>query len=239
MPNVSHLLTVAALAAGLGDNRSLEHVLRARSLLADNTWTEVIRIENAAPASPYPKVVYALVFQMNTALWFYTPTDGTQSLSHFQGRAEADKLDLGRLLVSIDRGFTHWETVPETAMAPERLPRLPNGCFIESLAILFDRLASGNEVQDPRLLSYYVNRPEGVRGHTVLQFEAGGRTLVIDPDWPTRLITIRYADAKDPMSVVYRMRRDVAKARHLSLDEFLARRPQTYSSNVVGLSNRS
>src|ERR1700722_5626188 len=181
MPNVSHLLTVAAFAAGLGDNRSLEHVQRARSLLANNTWTEVIRIENAAPVSPYPKVVYALVFQMNAALWFYTPTDGTQSLSHFQGRAEADKHDLGSLLVLVDRGFTRWEAVPETAKAPQRLPRLPNGCFIESLAILFDRIASGNETRNPRLLSYYVNRPEGVLGHTVFQFEAGGGAVVINP----------------------------------------------------------
>jgi hypothetical protein len=239
MPNVSHLLSIAAFAVGLGDDRSLVHVQRAQSLLANNTWTEVIRIENSAHSSPYPKVVYALVFQLNAALWFYTPADGTQSLSHFRGRAEADRHDLGPLLTSIDAGFGRWEIIPEAPEARQRKLRLPNGCFIESMAVLFDRMAAGAEVRDPRLLSYYVNRPDGVRGHTVLQFEAGDRTLVIDPDRPARVIRIRYANANDPMSVVAQMRGDAAKARHLPLDEFLGYRPQTYSSDVAGLPNKS
>jgi hypothetical protein len=230
MPNVSQLLTVAALTTGLNGDRTLEYVQRAQYLLGCNAWSEVVRIGNSSPNGHYPRIVNALIFQLDSALWFYTPTDGTQSLSHFRGRVEADKRDLGPLLAAIDPGFTRWEVLPETAGRPYPPERIPNGCFIESMAILFQKLANGARIEDPRLLSYYVALPGGIRGHTVLQFTQGGRILVVDPDKPTTIVKIRYANQEDPMSVVSRMRSDAAKARYLPLREFLDRAQECYSS---------
>jgi hypothetical protein len=199
----------------------------------------VVRIDNTSAASRYPVVVNALIFQLDSALWFYTPADGTQSLSHFRNRVAADKLELGPLLAAIDPGFTRWEVLPDSDEPPSAGSRIPNGCFIESMAMLFQRLARGVQVLNPKLLSYYVAQPGGIRGHTVLQFTAGGSLQVVDPDRPARVIRIPHARDDDPNSVVGRIRGDVAKARHLPLGEFLRRTPDSYSSMATGHSNRS
>ena len=68
------------------------------------------------------------------------------------------------------------------------------------MALLFQRLERGGEIENPRLLSYYVALPGGIRGHTVLQFTAGGRVQIIDPDRPSRVIRIHYANEHDPRS---------------------------------------
>ena len=232
MPNVSHLLSVAALATGLGVDGSLESVRRAQGLLEPRVWTEVIRIENSAASSRYPRVVNAMIFQLDSVLWFYTPTDGTQSLSLYRGRAEADKRDLGPLLAAIDAGFTQWEVLPQAGGPPHAEARLPNGCFIESMAILFQKLAYGSRIENPRLLSYYVALPAGIRGHTVLQYTLGGKVQVIDPDRPSGIIRIHYANEDDPKSVADRIRGDVAKARHLPLGEFLDRAPGRFYATI-------
>jgi hypothetical protein len=237
MPNAAHLLSVAALATGLGSDPSLEIVQRAQLLIQSHTWSEVVRIENTGTASRYPRAVHALVFQLNSVLWFYTPTDGTQSLSLYRGRAESDKHDLGPLLAAIDGGFTAWEVVPQKGEPPTGTTRLPNGCFIESMAILFDRLAHGARIEHPKLLSYYVALPGGIRGHTVLQFTSAGRLQVIDPDWPSRPRRIRNADERDATSVARRIRRDIAKARNLPLDEFLYRPPGQYCATLPAASS--
>jgi hypothetical protein len=232
MPNAAHLLSVAALATGLGSDTSLQIVRRAQFLIQSHTWSEVVRIENTGPSGRYPRTVDALVFQLDSVLWLYTPTDGTQSLSLFRGRAESDKQNLGPLLAAIDGGFTAWEVMPQ---AGEPLPgraRLPNGCFIESMAILFDRLVHGARIENPKLLSYYVALPGGIRGHTVLQFTSAGRVQVIDPDWPSSPRRIRYADENNATSVALRIRGDIAKARHLPLDEFLYRSRGQYYATV-------
>jgi hypothetical protein len=232
MPNVSQMLSVAALATGLGVDAPLDSVRRAQALLASHTWSEIVRIENTSACSRYPRVLPALVFQMNSVLWFYTPTDGTQSLSLYRNRAEADKSDLGPLLKAIDPGFTHWQVLPEAVGEPPSGGRPPNGCFIESLAILFERLARGERIENPKLLSYYVQLPGGIRGHTVLQFSAGGRIMIVDPDCPLRATRIRYANEGDPKSVADRIRGDVARARHLPLGEFLDRGPGRYYATL-------
>ncbi|HEY1847955.1 MAG TPA: hypothetical protein VGG37_02060 [Opitutaceae bacterium] len=238
MPNASHLLSFAALATGLRADVSLDAVLRAQELIQSHTWTEVVRIENLGPASRYPRTVSALIFQMDSVLWFYTPFDGTQSLSLVRGRAEADKNNLVPLLREIDPGFTKLEVLPRAKGPLGAAPRPPNACFIESMAILFQGLARGERMENPKLLSYYVALPGGIRGHTVLQFTSGGRLLVVDPDRPGRERRIRHADENDAGSVAGRIRGDVAKARHLPLGEFLYRSPgrfyATVSGNVLG-----
>ncbi len=232
MTNAAHLLSIATLATGLRSDPSLDIVRRAQFLVQSHTWSEVVRIENTGPSSRYPRTVDALVFQLDSVLWFYTPTDGTQSLSLFRGRAESDKHNLGPLLAAIDGGFTAWEVLPQAAEPPPGRTRLPNGCFIESMAILFDRLAHGARIENPKLLSYYVALPGGIRGHTVLQFNSAGRVQVIDPDRPSSTRRIRYADENNAAGVALRIRGDVAKARHLPLGEFLYRPPGQFYATV-------
>src|SRR5208282_5741579 len=198
MQKLPHLLSVAALATGLGANGQFEAVRRAQGQLEPHVWTQVIRIDNSNLSSRYPRTVDALLFQLDSILWFYTPADGTQSLSLYRNRAEADKLNLGPLLAAIDEGFTRWKVLPPAGGPLPKPARLPNGCFIESIAILLRRLDCGAAVENPQLLSYYVARPGGVRGHTVLQFTSGGRVQVVDPDWPNRIIRISHADPNDP-----------------------------------------
>ena len=225
MPNVSHLLTVATLATGFGVDSSLEAVRRAQALLGRETWSEVVRIENTDPKSRYPRVVPALVFQMDSVLWFYTPTDGTQSLSLYRNHAEADNTNLGPLLAAIDRGFEHWEVlVRDEDVRPTR-SGIPNGCFIESMALFFQMKANGVRVENPKLLTYYVNLPGGIRGHTVLQFTLGDCMQIIDPYKPNRTLKIRGTLEGDPRSIAARIRRDIAGARYLPLGEFLDRPP--------------
>jgi len=127
MPNVSHLLTIATLATGLGVDRSLDAVRGAQHMLELHTWSEIVRIENTAPRSRYPRVLPALIFQLDSVLWFYTPTDGTQSLSLYRNHADADKVNLGPLLAAIDKGFTRWEVLPRGVGPPPAGTRLPNG----------------------------------------------------------------------------------------------------------------
>ncbi len=232
MPIFPHLLSVAALATGLGANGQIEAVRRAQGLLEPHVWTQVIRIDNANPSSRYPRVVDALVFQLDAILWFYTPADGTQSLSLYRNRAEADKLNLGPLLAAIDEGFTRWEVLPPAGGPLPGPARLPNGCFIESIAILLRRLDRGAAVENPQLLSYYVTLPGGVRGHTVLQFTHEGRIQIVDPDRPNRIIRISHADPNDPKGVADRIRGDVARARHFSLSEFLDRAPAHFLATL-------
>jgi hypothetical protein len=225
MPNVSHLFTVATLATGLGADGSLDAVRRAQALLGHQTWSEVIRIDNTGARSRYPRVVPALIFQLDSVLWFYTPTDGTQSLSLYRNHAEADKLDLGPLLAAIDGGFSHWEVLAPAGGTGPAQARIPNGCLIESMAIFFQLRANGVRLENPKLLTYYVALPGGIRGHTVLQYSLGGRVQIVDPYVPTRTLKIRAANENDPKSVADRIRGDIAKARHLPLGEFLDRAP--------------
>jgi hypothetical protein len=236
MPNVSHMLTVATLATGIGVDGSLDAVRRAQDLLDSHTWSEVVRIDNSAASSPYPRVVPALIFQLDSVLWFYTPTDGTQSLSRLLRHAEADKLDVGPLLAAIDKGFTRWTVLPRVSVPAPARGRIPNGCFIESIALLFQRMSYGIHIENPKLLSYYVSLPGGVRGHTVLQYTAAGRIQVVDPDRPKSTLRVR-ANEDVPKSVADRIRGDVASARHLPLGEFLDRAPGRFYATVPANNN--
>jgi hypothetical protein len=225
VPNASHVLSFAVLAARLGADTPLPSVRHAQHLLEPHLWTQIVQIDNVSTASPYPRVVYALIFQLDSALWFYTPADGTQSLSQYRGQVEKDKANLGPLLVAVDPGFTHYSRLPEADEALGDGLRLQNGCFIESITLLFRELEKGTPVENPMLLSYYVLISGRIRGHTVLQFTSGGKVRVIDPDRPTRVVTFRYAHPTDPEDVADRIRGDIYRARHFPLREFLQQAP--------------
>jgi hypothetical protein len=163
--------------------------------------------------SCYPKSFGAVVFEMGGILWFYTATDGTQSLSIRLGRAKEDEQDLGPLLSNLDPGFTHWETDSGCYSPGEKSSVPPNACFIQSVALLRNSLSQGNRVQHARLLSYYVSLPTGMKGHTVLYCETDKGPTVIDPLWQRWPMHLRAANTEDPNCVAYCIRHDVASAR--------------------------
>ena len=187
-------------------------------MLGAGAWTQVIRIENDTAAGRYPSVVYALVFELSGILWFYTDTDGTQSLSTHLGTVDRDKENLGSLLLQIDPGFRCWSALPSPKAVRAVQQHIPNGCFIESVALLRRRVESGMAADQARLLSYYVNLTDGLHGHTVLQFCSNGRAMIIDPDRPGRVLHIRPRSLEDPASCIACVRGDVARARWIRLE---------------------
>ncbi|HEY5227617.1 MAG TPA: hypothetical protein VIJ19_03695, partial [Opitutaceae bacterium] len=163
MQGARHILPLLALTTALRAD-PLDNTRRAEAMLGTGVWTRVLQIENVTAGGRYPRNVYALVFELSGILWFYTDLDGTQSLSTHLGTVDSDKENLGPLLLQIDPGFVRWAVLAAgEGMRPGR-GRIPNGCFIESVALLRRRLESGMEAQQARLLSYYVSRPDGLHG---------------------------------------------------------------------------
>lgn len=163
---------------------SLENARRAQALLGPETWSRVICVENTAAHSVYPATIHALVFEEAGLLWFYTDTDGTQSFSLYAGRLEEEKSDFTPLLHGIDPGFTAYSILPDTRAEYSVAGgggMLPNGCFVESLAALQDRVRQGERIDRARLLSCYVDTPGGRRGHTVLTYETPRGLFLLDP----------------------------------------------------------
>ena len=182
MRNLLRALVLVALLSVLARaDDSLTDARRAQALLGDDVWSQIIRIENTARESVYPRVVHALVFEFVGRLWFYCGVDGAQSFSLYAGRLAEDKADFGPLLREIEPGFRRWTTVPVTKATPGPLR---NACLVESIAALRTRIATGVELSEPQLLSYYVDTARGRRGHTVLVYREGGRTVVFDPAQP-------------------------------------------------------
>ncbi len=175
LPRLLPLLLLLVVAQA---NDALLHARRAQALLGPDVWSRLVRVENRARPGAYPRTVYALVFEFMGRLWFYADVNGTQSFSLHAGRLEQEKADFGPLLRDIEPGFQRWSVLPDdgTAAGP-----LPNGCFIESVALLRARLAQGRPVSSPQLLSYYVDTHQGRRGHTVLLYRDNERTVVCDP----------------------------------------------------------
>jgi hypothetical protein len=203
------LLLAAAVSspAAVAPGRGLDDAIAARSMLGDETWARLVRIDSSRPAAllkrgPYPRTVYALVFELSGILWFYTDVDGTQSLSLTLGTVAKDEADPGPLFRSIDPGFTSWTWVD--APARPRIPGSPrprNGCFVESVAALNRRIASGGEAASPRLLSYYVDTPQGRLGHTVLIFGTSAGLSAIDSDDSDRAVLLPHDLGADPRAV--------------------------------------
>jgi hypothetical protein len=228
MQNRNRLLVALALTATLrGDMQESTSMLYARqaaAMLGPTLWKQVLRVHNSSRESRYPRSFGAVAFEMGGILWFYTATDGTQSLSMRLGRAKEDEQDLGPLLSNLDHGFTHWEPDSEGNSLGEKSSVPPNACFIQSVALLRNSLSLGIHVEHARLLSYYVSYPTGLKGHTVLYIETDKGPTVIDPlmqRWP---LHVRGADTRDPKCVAYCIRHDVASARWVPIgpDDFAA-----------------
>lgn len=171
------------LLAGSGAEASLSQARQAREMLGPDAWARVLRITNTNPRSPYPAEVYATVFEFNGILWFYTATDGTQSLSLHLGRLQHDKDNLQPLLVAIDPGFGRHEQVsasgPRFAVTP---PPLPKGCFVNSIAALRELLETDVPVTQAALLNYYFEIGGRTKGHTVLVYATPDGVFFVDHD---------------------------------------------------------
>ena len=195
---------------------SLAHARQAQAMLGPDVWSQVIRVENDARRSPYPRTLHALVFELEGVLWFYTDADGTQSFSLRRDRLAEEKADFGPLLRDIERGFKRWSVVPganQAAQAP-RGP-LPNGCFIQSVAAT---RALGDGVGHLQVLSYYVETASGLRGHTVLTYEKRGRIGIYDPAEPHHAQQFSEALGRDALALARAvLGGEVARARLLPL----------------------
>ena len=210
-----------ALVALLPAQPALENVRTAQALLGPGVWSRAITVRNEARVGPYPRIVHALVFELAGMLWFYTDVDGTQSFSLHAGNMAAEKADFGPLLRDIEPGFTRWtEAAPARAgrsLAGGGLP-LQNGCFIESVVALRERVARGEVAEEPRLLSYYALHRNGRLGHTVLSYRAGGRLEILDPARRERTFAFPVSAGLDPLNLARAFAgSEVIKARYLPL----------------------
>jgi hypothetical protein len=207
-------LVVLLFALARADE-SLLHARRAQALLADDVWSEVIRLDNVALASVYPRTVHALIFEFVGRLWFYCSVNGTQSFSLYADRLAEDKADFAPLLREIEPGFRRWVVLAD-GDAPAG--PLENGCFIESIATLRQRVAEGADVAEPHLLSYYIDTQTGSRGHTVLVYRERGRAILCDPSQPETSFSFPVGLARDAVKLARAFENpDVVKARLLPI----------------------
>jgi len=199
---------------------SLEHARGAQLMLGPDVWSRVIQIENRAHRSRYARKVYALVFELQGLLWFYTDADGTQSFSLHRDRLAAEKANFGPLLRDIEPGFIHWREVSAADLAQVRpSAQLRNGCFIESVALWRERAAQGVPLAEPRLLSFYIETAHGRTGHTVFAFRDGEAVKLIDPVRPEAVVSVPLAHATDPLRLAREFGgREVSKARVFPLE---------------------
>jgi hypothetical protein len=221
---LAFFLSAPALRAGGKSDASLLHARQAQALLGADVWSQVIRIENEHKSRQYPRVVHALVFEFADILWFYTDSEGTQSFSMHRGLLAEEKADFAPLLAAIEPGFKHWTTVDDRSPLPVSSAALLNGCFIESVVTLRDRLLRGDEAVRPQLLSYYIDTRSGLKGHTVLSYETDGRTEVIDSAQEGKRFTFDSALRRDALKLARALRGpEVSSARLFSVDWPMAR----------------
>jgi hypothetical protein len=209
MKRVLLLLLLSALARlAAASPPTLAAARQACGLLGPGVWARILRIENANPHSAYPATVYAAVFEFGGILWFYTGMDGTQSFSLHRGRLAAEKADFRPLLRAVEPGFADFAVLPrEAAEARPAGGRLPEGCFIESVAALRDCMARGVALQRAALLTYYRRCDGRLHGHTVLAYETDREAYFVDQAWrpgPQRL----KADWQDAMAVAREVQGD-------------------------------
>ncbi len=214
------LVILFLLALALRAEPSLEQASRAQALLGPEVWSRILKIENSGRASRYPRCLHALVFELAGILWFYTAVDGTQSLSLNQGRLAEEKADMGPLLRDIEPGFTRWSIVrPKSPVSGVQRGALSNGCFIESIAELRLRLARGETLERPQLLSYYDETPSGLHGHTVLVFGRDENWELFDPGRPQARLLVAKQHGSDPLALARALEGEtVVKARYVALD---------------------
>lgn len=162
---------------------SLDNARKAAALVGPDTWTRVLKIENTARPSRYPRTVHALVFEFGGLLWFYADVDGTQSFSLHLDDLAAEKADFAPLLRAIEPGFTAYTELPATdaELSAARIGELPNGCFIDCVAALRASVNRGDLIVRARLLSFYGRVDKAPFGHTVLAYETSAGAFVLDP----------------------------------------------------------
>lgn len=214
------VLLLLFFAPCLRADLSLDQARKAQSLLGPDTWSRIVRVENDARPSRYPRRLHALVFELAGILWFYTPADGTQSFSLHVGRLAEEKADFGPLLRDIEPGFKWWSVVPREQWPEVKArPELKNGCFIESIAELRERVARGERMERPRLLSYYAQTAGGAKGHTVLTYGIGDHVHVFDPGAPDVRLVFAKAFGPDPLALARAVEGPgVVKARYVTID---------------------
>jgi hypothetical protein len=235
---ITRFLALSALflsvlpALNAATSSSLESARRAQALLGADVWSQVIRVENDMKSKRYPRVTHALVFELADILWFYTDSEGTQSFSLHKGMLAEEKADFGPLLREIDAGFSRWTVVSDSSPVAVSTAPLHNGCFIESVVALRDRLLHGGEAVHPRLLSYYIPTRSGLNGHTVLAYETAGRVEIIDSAQEGKRFTFSTDIARDPLKLARALRgSEVSAARVLPVDWPTAR-PGYYSTTL-------
>ncbi len=169
---------------------------QAAAMLQAAGWAQVFEITNDRPDRHYPARFYATIFAFNDILWFYTPSEGTESLSIYEGQTEADRAELGPLLRQINPGFVAFRAVShadlgrnadvlgsagaeQTHWAP-----LANGCFVESVHELLRLQAAGIMLTEARVLLFYVRQGLGLKGHAVLVYATAGGHFGWDPAKP-------------------------------------------------------
>lgn len=202
------------LVVPLRADDSLDHARRAQALLGSGIWSRVIRVQNEARNNEYPGSFHALVFELSGILWFYSANNGTQSFSLHQGALAEEKADFGPGLRDIHAGLTGWSIVPDGG-APAVAGKLPHGCFVECVALLRERAARGGVVGRAQLLSYYVRRASGWRGHTVLALAGREEVEVLDPLEPGRSVRLPAADADDALGLARGFRGGAVAKAHL------------------------
>jgi hypothetical protein len=206
--NLRVLIALLALMVLLPEARAdaLTSARRAQALLPEGTWSRVLRITNSGRRSPYPAEVHALVFEYADRLWFYTETDGTQSLSLHRGRLAEEKADLQPVLRAIDRGFTGFADAPPPRDG-DRLPnasaakRLPNGCFVESLSFFGQLCAADQAPDEANLLLFYTGRGRERKGHCVLHYRRGDAQFVYDPTGVREPERVHVREGPEPLDV--------------------------------------
>lgn len=208
------------VALPLRADPAIEAVQQAQRLLGPSVWSQAIRITNASPDARYGGTVHALVFETAEILWLYVAGEGTQSLSLHVGRTEEEKRDLAPLLRAIAPGFVRHEMLPPDPESGSNGAPLPNGCFIDAIVALRDRVAFGELIAEARLFTYYANVSGKTAGHTVLLYETPGRLFVIDPsvDRAPRIVPPRLRDQGARLARWLRPDLHIVQTRSLSLE---------------------
>ncbi len=194
---------------------SLRTAQQARAELGSGVWSRVLRIDNSNPHNGYPSTVFATVFEFDGILWFYTDANGTQSFSLHRGRLDEEKANFTSLVQAISPDFRFFEILPEVAGKPVHVTsaRLPNGCFIDSLAALRYRIEAGDAILRASLLSVYVGRGATLHGHTVLAYETPAGAFLIDSAVSPEPVRLAGATlAHDPIRAAQAVMKNVTRA---------------------------
>lgn len=205
-----------SLARG-GQAADLAAAWQAEAMVGDEVWSQVVRIENRRPGGSYGREVIATVFEFNDRLWFYTASEGTQSLSVYANRLERDKADLHEVLAHLHEGFVDYAPVvapkADAEHSPQKFPKLANGCFIESLHALRNFVNQGTLITEARLLLYYAEAHGRIIGHTGLYFATPVARFFWDPEQPEDRRRITASEDAAAIDIARRVARGPARGR--------------------------